>query len=175
MPKLKWWEWLIVLGLAAGLLLHGIRIAHAGAGLTTISDVMTIIQIKNDREMQRIYKQIEEARRLSQHGLSPDEIRKIKEQADGVLDNAKKSSSSPLTPNEQRLEKIKQRSTDKNYVETELNRWISELIFQSVNEHVDNNDVIQQLFKIKKDYMAGKSIGASVQTSSIIVEVKDAE
>lgn len=83
------------LGMMSKILLIAIAIffvagpAHAGSSWSTISQVMTVIQIKNDREMQRIYKQIEEARRLSQRGLSADEIRRIREQAERVLEDAK--------------------------------------------------------------------------------------
>lgn len=59
--------------------------AYAGSSFTTLSEITTLISIRNAKEMTRIYKQIEEARAMSQHVLSREEIEKIKAQAEAVL------------------------------------------------------------------------------------------
>ncbi len=58
---------------------------YAGSSFTTISEITTVISIRNAKEMARIYKQIEEARTMSQHVLSREEIEKMKAHAEAVL------------------------------------------------------------------------------------------
>lgn len=57
----------------------------AGSSLANVSSVLEIIAVKNKEEMDRIIEQIIEARRASQRALSPEEIEKIRQQAQAVL------------------------------------------------------------------------------------------
>lgn len=69
--------------------------AHAGSNFSTLSQVTNVIRVKNEQEMQRINRIVEEAKEMSQEGLSKEELEKMKQHADEILRKAD-STSSPL-------------------------------------------------------------------------------
>lgn len=71
------------------------RLSFAGTSLSSLSEATSIITVKNAKELSRIVKLIEEAKKDSKLVLSREEIEKIRQKAEQVLQDEAN------TPNEE--------------------------------------------------------------------------
>jgi len=65
--------------------------ACAGSNFSTLSEVTSIIKLKNDKEMQEIAEEIREAKELSQKGLSKEKLDEYLAKANEVLKGSSSS------------------------------------------------------------------------------------
>lgn len=95
--------WFLILAALALLCIAGILLtpapAHAGTTLQEISRNTTLVRLRGDIDAKRIYNAIlegkiaeqkAEAKRNAENVLSADDLRKIKDQADRVLEEARR-------------------------------------------------------------------------------------